>query len=262
MKQKKKIKWNKKRIILFIFIFITIAYFIKKNDFSLKNKPLNEMEYSNTNTFSDTNTFSEYAIIKQDTNSNYLGVGQKKVENKNGYFTTFQTQNGKVYKEYKQNGSASWSKNAYWDNTMESDGCGITAISIILSGYKKSLTPEDLRKRYYPVLHGDNISYELTNTFGITNSDFLYDQTSLSNTYIKNHLKDDNPILICVWNKPKENRWTTASHYMVLLATDSNEMVYVSNPNGLENDSKSSGWYNINEISPYIAKALFIKKQK
>lgn len=46
---------------------------------------------------------------------------------------------------------------------------------------------------------------------------------------------------------------------MALLACDDNNMVYVSNPNGLKNDSKSSGWYNIDEISPYIAKALFIE---
>lgn len=41
---------------------------------------------------------------------------------------------------------------------------------------------------------------------------------------------------------------------MVLLATDDNNMVYVSNPNGGKIDSKSSGWYN-----PYIAKALYIE---
>jgi len=28
---------------------------------------------------------------------------------------------------------------------------------------------------------------------------------------------------------------------------------------GLKNDSKSSGWYNFNEITPYIAKALYIE---
>lgn len=31
---------------------------------------------------------------------------------------------------------------------------------------------------------------------------------------------------------------------------------------GLENNSKSSGWYNIDEVSPYIAKALFIEDYK
>ena len=49
------------------------------------------------------------------------------------------------------------------------------------------------------------------------------------------------------------------SHYMVLLATDGNEKVYVSNPNGGKNDYKSSGWYDISEITPYVAKALYIE---
>lgn len=47
------------------------------------------------------------------------------------------------------------------------------------------------------------------------------------------------PILVCVWNKPYDNRWTTASHYMVLLAADNKDMVYISNPNSGKNDSKS-----------------------
>ena len=46
---------------------------------------------------------------------------------------------------------------------------------------------------------------------------------------------------------------------MALLATDGKGMVYVSNPNGLKNDSKSSGWYDINEITPYLAKAIYIE---
>ena len=64
---------------------------------------------------------------------------------------------------------------------------------------------------------------------------------------------------IFVWNKPHDNRWTTASHYIVLLATDDNNMAYVSNPNGGKDDSKSSGWYDYKEIIPYIAKALYIE---
>ena len=47
---------------------------------------------------------------------------------------------------------------------------------------------------------------------------------------------------------------------MVLLAADEQGMVYVSNPNGLENDSKSSGWYDFDEVLPYIAKILYIEE--
>lgn len=203
-----------------------------------------------------------YSIIKQDINKNYSGIGQEKISNKDGYFTTFTTTNDnkKTYKEYKQNGKASWSKNKYWNNTMAESGCGITALSIILSGYNINYTPEDLRKKYYPVLSSNEISSELSNTFGIPNSNFYFDNSHLSKNYINKQLKKNRPILICVWNKPNKNRWTTASHYMVLLASDEHNMVYISNPNGLDNTAKSSGWYNIDEVLPYIAKALFIEK--
>lgn len=202
---------------------------------------------------------SNYEIIKYEKNSNYSGIGQKKIKNQDGYFTTFTTNSKKIYKEYKQNGNSSWSNKKYWGGTMKENGCGITSIAIIASGYGLEITPEYLRKKYYPVLDSTKISEELSNTLGIHNSDFYYDTNHLSNNYIISHLKKDKPILICVWNKPINNRWTTSSHYMVLLATDNEGKVYVSNPNGGKNDSKSSGWYDINEVTPYIAKALYIE---
>ena len=121
---------------------------------------------------------------------------------------------------------------------------------------------ELVREKYYPVMNYEKMSSELSNTFGVKNSDFYYDESHLSNESITRHLQSNRPIIVCVWNNEKNNRWTTASHYMVLLATDNDNMVYVSNPNGLENDSKSSGWYDINEITPYIAKALYIEDYK
>lgn len=146
----------------------------------------------------------------------------QEVKDKDGYFSTFTTEdkNKKIYKEYKQNGYSSWSNLEYWGGTMTDNGCGITAIATILSGYNKNYTPGELRKKYYPVLDNEKISKELSSTFGITNSNFFYDSEHLSNTYIEKHLKSNRPILICVWNKPTNNRWTTSSHYMVLLATD------------------------------------------
>lgn len=130
---------------------------------------------------------------------------------------------------------------------------------LFLVGYGKNFTPEMLRVRYSPVLNMDNFSHELSATFGIKNSGFLYDSVHLSNNYIDKHLRTGRPVIVCVWAQAGENRWTTASHYLVLLATDCEGMVYVSNPNGLENNSKSSGWYDINEVTKYLAKALFIE---
>ena len=250
---------NKKKLFFFFMIIIIFVFLYLKNNLDLFDYNINDIyDVSKVNNIST----SKYDIIKQDSNKNYSGIGSKKVSNKDGYFSTFTTEKNyqKTYKEYKQNGSSSWANNSYWGGTMAENGCGITSMSIILSGYGKNYTPEYLRKKYYPVLDGEKISKELSSTFGIANSDFYFDSVHLSNEYILKHLKTNRPVLVCLWNKPHNNRWTTASHYMVLLATDGNNMVYVSNPNGLENDSKSSGWYDINEITPYLAKALFVEE--
>ncbi len=247
-KKKKKIKISK-IILLLILIFIIIQFYFQNS---------NKINKFVINIFST----NDYKIIKQDKNPNYSGIGQEKSKNTDGYFTTFTTSSKtpKKYIEYKQNGNSSWSQNTYWGGTMEDNGCGITVMSIILSGYDKKYTPEDLRKKYYPVLNYENLSKELSTTFGIENSDFYYDSIHRSEKSITEHLKTNKPAIICVWNETSNNRWTNRSHYMALLATDEHGMVYVSNPNGLENDSKSSGWYNFDEVIPYIAKILYINE--
>mgnify|MGYP001049381875 CR=1 FL=1 len=196
--------------------------------------------------------------IGQAQNKNYSGIGQEKVKGKDGYDTIFITDSSKEYKEYKQGGNSSWSNKEYWGGTMEENGCGITSISIITSGYKNEFTPDDLRKKYMPHLVGENIPKELNNTFGIKCSDFYYSTVYFSKKAIIEQLEKDRPILICVWNKP-DARWTEKSHYMVLLATDGENKIYVSNPNGEENESPS-GWYDTERVLPYIAKALFIEE--
>lgn len=200
---------------------------------------------------------SPYEIIKMDQNDNYSGTGQEKLSGL-GYFTKFTSagENPRVYIEYKQNIDP-WGQNEYWGGTMEDNGCGITAMAIVLSGYDQSLTPEDLRQKYYPRLDYSNLSKELKD-YGVDNSDFYYDSTHLSSESILEHLKTNRPVIVCVWNKPEDNRFTTKSHYMVLLAATDDGKVYISNPNGGENDYKSSGWYDFDEISPYLAKVMYI----
>ena len=247
---------KKKKIIGFL-IILGICLLLKNCSFSDLSYNLNKFISKVTNS-------SEYKTIKQDVNKNYSGIGQEKIKNKDGYFTTFTTteNNKKTYIEYKQNGNSSWSNNQYWGGTMAENGCGITALSIILSGYNKHYSPEALRQKYNPILKYDSLSQELSKTFNIKNTDFYYDSAHLSKEKIQEHLQTNRPVLICVWNKPHNNRWTTASHYMVLLASDNKDMVYISNPNGGANNSKSSGWYNFKEIIPYIAKALYIESYK
>ncbi len=247
MRKQKKKKSKLKIILIIVFLLLTLNC-IRNNKKSL------EIFFHNISNSSD------YKVIKQDLNNNYSGAGQKKVSDKDGYFTTFTTTDNKKFIEYKQNGNSPWSQNLYWGGTMEENGCGITSMAIILSGYDKSYTPEYLRKKYYPKLNYENLSKELKNTFGIENSDFYYDSVHCSEKNISEHLESGNPILVCVWDNGLKNRWTEKSHYIVLLASDGNGMVYVSNPNGGKNDSKSSGWYDFDEVVPYIAKALYIKE--
>ncbi len=241
---------KKKKIKKILLLLIIVTSLIIINPVKLIN--------NTNNTLKSIIHEDKYEVIKLDENDLYPGVGKEYIENTNGYFSTFTTTNNKVYKEYKQNDKL-WAYLNYWEGTMEDNGCGITALAIILSGYGRDLTPADLRSKYYPVLNNALISHELTNSYGILNSDFYYDSTHLSKNSLIKHLKTNRPILICVWNKPNENRWTTSSHYLVLLATDGKDLVYISNPNGLKNSSKSSGWYNFSEITPYIAKALYIE---
>lgn len=240
-KRKKKLKFRK---IILLLIILLLFYFTKNYDYIF-----------------DTYLSNSYRNIHQNENKNYAGAGQKEVKNEDGYFTTFTTEENhqKTYIEYKQNANASWSEKSYWGGTMSENGCGITALSIILSGYEKNVTPEDLRQKYYPVLNAKQIPSELSSSFGIKNSDFYFDSVHLSAQSLLEHLQTNRPILICVWNQPHKNRWTEKSHYMVLLATDGNKKVYISNPNGGKNDAKSSGWYEISEVTPYLAKALYIE---
>lgn len=118
----------------------------------------------------------EYPVIKLDTNANYQGIGQEKVPDKDGFFTTFTTSddNRKTYIEYKQNGNSSWKDNPYWNSSMEESGCGIVVLSILLSGYGQNYTPEDLRNKYYPYLDYRRLSNYLNYEYNIDSTDFLY----------------------------------------------------------------------------------------
>lgn len=204
---------------------------------------------------------TNYTTVSKSKNSNYSGIGQETVNNKDGYFTTFTTEENhkKTYIEYKQNWKSSWAKKEYWGGTMEENGCGITAMATLLSGYGFNQTPDDLRKKYFPVLNYEKFSQELSETYGIKNSDFMYGNVCWSKEKLIEHLSSNRPVLVCLWSKNGANRWTEKSHYMVLLATDGQDSVYISNPNGLKNSPNSSGWYDFDYVIPYIAKALYIE---
>lgn len=199
-----------------------------------------------------------YDVIGENENENYPGTGQERVMGNDQYFTTFTTTEGKVYKEYKQAGITPWADHKYWYDTVGVCGCGITALSVALSGMGLDETPETLRQRYPEGMDYDAMEEELREVFGVESSGFFYDEVSLSKKRLKEHLDTGNPVLICVWQDAGPNRWTTLSHYLVMIAKDNKDKVYISNPSGLIDQANSSGWYDFDEVVPYIAKVIFI----
>ena len=255
-KRKLKRKRKRRRIFFFLLIILIISFTLFKK--ARLRRDIIESANDTLNYYLEkTGISSPYKDIKMDTNENYAGVGQEKISGE-GYFTKFTTvdANKKTFTEYKQNVEP-WKNNEYWNGNMEDYGCGITAMSIVLSGYGQNLTPEDLRTKYYPRLDYTKLSKELK-SYGVDNTDFYFDAKSLSDASIIDHLKTNRPIIVCIWNKPEENRFTSKSHYMVLLAGTDDGKVYISNPNGEENNYRSSGWYDFDEISPYLAKVMYI----
>lgn len=251
----RKIRRKKKRIkpiwkLLFICIIVAVIVIKFRTDNQEKTSEIITQTISSSGVeVAEKSLLSESAI-----------AGQTIVENEDGYTATFTADNGKnqkTYKEYKQNGTSSWSQRAYWGGTMEENGCGITSLSIIASGYGLDITPEDLRQKYYPHLDGDKIP-QVLKSLGIRSTEFCFYDKYISRSYIRTWLKTNRPVLICVDNK-KDNVWTKASHYMVLLATNDDGMIYVSNPNGLDKEENASGWYDASEIIPHIVKALFVE---
>lgn len=212
-----------------------------------------------TDTNSKSALFEKYlASPPVSINENYNGIGQVRAEGQDGYTTTFTTAGpiAKTYKEYKQGFDSSWANKSYWDGEMAETGCGITCLSIIASGYEKKLTPEDLRKQYYPQCTGNDMIPALNKDLDIKCTEFYFSTDYWRQNRIVDWLDTNRPILICV----TESKWTTESHYMVLLATDGIDKVYVSNPNGGDGTNKASGWYSFDDVLPYIAKISFIEE--
>ena len=195
MKKKRRLKFKN---IIILGLFIGLGFYFYENYIEIN--------------------YPSYEVIKEDTSNDYEGLGKEKTKNEDGYFSAFTTNSPykKTYIEYKQNGNASWSNNTYWGGVMKDTGCGITSLAIVLSGYGFDFTPEDLRKKYYPVMDYNTLGDELSLTYGINNSNFYYDSLHLSNEEILKHLKSNRPIIVCLSSNLGKNRWTTTSHYMVL----------------------------------------------
>lgn len=248
-KKKKKLKYKRLyTLILIIIITVLCVKFI-----SGKNKETESVSKSSSTQNSVNNEVIPEEIVPVSTIK-----GQTLVNDADGYVTKFTTsnENTRTYIEYKQI-LGSWSEKSYWGGTMAENGCGITSMAIIASGYGLDITPEYFRDKYFPHLDAENMISAFEN-IGLKCSDFYFSSTQISKRYMGGWLREGNPVLICV-NSTRENMWTAASHYMVILDIDKDGNFYISNPNGEEGSERASGWYTAAEIIPFIAKVAFIE---
>lgn len=164
----------------------------------------------------------------------------------NSEYGTYTNSQGRTFVEFKQ-GTGPWASMEYAGGTIAQQGCSITCLAIVASGYGYNYTPDkwsgpnevSIDGRLKDFLPGSNrvkIGSE-----GSANS-----VTSESDkSAIQEHLKHD-AVLIHVLGEEfgGNNPFTTKQHWMVLLDISSDgSQVYVSNPG-----SRTNGWVNIDEV--------------
>ena len=93
--KKRKIKVEK-ILLLLVFIIVILYFYIKNIGTDIKSTTLADIS-SNHNIVQ---LPPKYEIIKQDNNDKYSGIGQKTIENKDGYFTTFTTETNNYHFAY------------------------------------------------------------------------------------------------------------------------------------------------------------------
>ena len=134
----------------------------------------------------------------------------------------------KTYKEYKQSEYASVQ---YWEGTMQTDGCGPTAVAIIGSAYGKTFTPPDIAAF---MGHTSYLTLEraINEKLGLGTQ---YKSVSSSTTAmedIRTHLSKGKPVIVSVSQAKiggQPNLYTNNSHILVLLG-ESNGKLILSNP--------------------------------
>lgn len=175
--------------------------------------------------------------------------------------TTYTNKAGKTFIEYKQN-VGPWATMPYGNNTISYQGCSITCLAIMTSGYGYNFTPQKWSGTSLIGMASQAKQYAPGSTHvqiggGAYNANLNVAQTN--KTDIQNHLKTGDVVIIHVlgakngYNSP----YTSSEHWMVLLdINDSGDQVYVCNPYS----GKSNGWTDINQALKSLS--FYIKVSK
>lgn len=164
-----------------------------------------------------------------------------------GYDTEV-TFNDRTYREYKQSrgnyqtvGFGKDKCSAHGAQHVHSNGCGPTSVAIIASGYGKNYNPGDIATLMGGAgtqSSGTTISAVL-NKIGIT-SHAVYNPTKQA---MKQQLTSGKPFVVSV-DSSMGNLFTKGGHLMAILSIDSNDNVFVSNPN----PNTKTGWVPLDTL--------------
>ena len=178
------------------------------------------------------------SIFGQTVSSTPVGDGTVVSQTGDGYSQVYKSSYGKTYKEFKQNGPSSYRDKPYGDDTIAAQGCSITSIAIVLSGYGYNYTPATWSGTSLVSIYGE--TNKVVPSINHTNS--VSGATSENKAAIQKHLKTGNPVIIHVLSK---SPFTANQHWMALLDISSDgSQVYLSNPN----ITGVNGWVNIDTV--------------
>lgn len=206
---------------------------------------LNRFDYAPNKPITRT-TSNEPQIFKYEENSS----GTNGVVDIDGLeLSTYTNKAGKTFTEYKQN-VGPWASMPYGsDGTIKSQGCSVTCLAIMTSGYGYDFTPAKWAGKSLISMSGQASQYARGST-RISIGEEKHANTIVASTNkkdIQDHLKTGDVVIIHVLGSKHgyNNPYTSNQHWMVLLdINDSADEVYVSNPWS----GKSNGWENIDEV--------------
>lgn len=233
------------------------SYYYKENKYTLgangatycPNTPKHPTQADDwiTNVTSQLNSF--YKAVGIDISAYTTEAGGLTGAGGQGYRGIYTTSSGKSFVEYLQY-SGPWAEHAYAGGTMHHQGCSVTSVAVVLSGYGIDKNPEDIRPK-----DGSMISItEVLEAHGLKATRVKTPST----TQVLNHLKTGNAVIIYAGGTKTgySGQWssTTGHYFPVLEASESKG--YVSNVGS----STKTGWYDIDTILKDNKEVIFVSK--
>ena len=162
--------------------------------------------------------------------------------NGDGYTQIYTASNGNSYKEYKQY-MGSYKNILYqpYGKPIRSDGCSITAIAVILTGYGIDVNPGDLASHNRLAQH--------IRKYGIQCTDY--------ETADRNKMMSGKPALVSISGNLKIEGSTKyyGGHYVAILDARGNDEVYISDVG-----SAMSGWAKVDDIINIVNRGIIYIK--